>query len=67
VFVMQVTEEMDVWPEQDTRSRTWCHPSLAIAHCRHEWMQDALRQWATRFQPEVELEDDGGGGGGDGG
>mmetsp|Transcript_5612 Transcript_5612/g.14232 ORF Transcript_5612/g.14232 Transcript_5612/m.14232 type:complete len:185 (+) Transcript_5612:665-1219(+) len=55
VFVMQVTEEMDVWPEQAERSRTWCHPSYAIANCRHEWMQDALRQWGRRFQPELQL------------
>jgi len=53
VFVMTVTEEMPVWPEQFCRSRTWCDPRSAIQNCRHEWMQDALRQWVHMYQPEL--------------
>jgi len=53
VFVMTVTEELSAWPEQDYRSRTWCNPKSAIENCRHEWMQDALRQWVKKYQPEL--------------
>ena len=56
VYVMHVTEEMEVWPEQTTRHRSWCHPREAIAKCKHEWMRDALRRWGGKFHPEMDLE-----------
>ena len=47
VFVMQVTEEMSEWPECGTRTRTWLPAVDAIAQCKHDWMRDALRAWAS--------------------
>lgn len=45
VFIMLVTEVMEVWPEGDSRSRAWCAPEEAIRNCKHLWMRDALRAW----------------------
>ena len=45
VFVMLVTEVMEVWPEGDARSRSWYAPEEAIRNCKHPWMRDALRAW----------------------
>ncbi len=47
VFVMNVTEEMAEWPEQATRTRTWLPAMDAIEQCKHDWMRDALRAWAS--------------------
>lgn len=47
VFVMNVTEELAVWPEKDLRQRVWCTVEDAITRCRHEWMRSALQQWAA--------------------
>lgn len=47
VFVMNVTEEMTEWPEQATRTRTWLPAVDAIEKCKHDWMRDALRTWAS--------------------
>ena len=55
VFVMQVTQEMEVWPEHTTRRRTWCQPREAVACCKHEWMRDALRRWGSKCHPELDL------------
>ena len=45
VFVMLVTEVMEVWPEGDARSRSWYAPEEAIRNCKHPWMRDAMRAW----------------------
>jgi diphosphoinositol-polyphosphate diphosphatase len=45
VFVMRVTEVMEVWPEGDARSRAWYAPEEAIRNCKHPWMRDAMRAW----------------------
>ena len=47
VFVMQVTEEMSEWPESAVRTRTWLPAVDAIEQCKHDWMRDALRTWAS--------------------
>ena len=47
VFVMDVTEEMVKWPEQKKRTRRWMPAADAIEICKHDWMRDALRTWAS--------------------
>lgn len=47
VFVMDVTEEMTEWPEQKKRTRRWMPAADAIEICKHDWMRDALRTWAS--------------------
>ena len=48
VFVMRVTEVMEVWPEGDARSRAWYAPEEAIRNCKHPWMRDAMRASGAR-------------------
>ena len=48
VFVMVVTQVMDVWPESDARSRAWYAPEEAIKNCKHAWMRDAIQRWGLR-------------------
>ncbi|KAJ4771906.1 hypothetical protein LUZ62_064526 [Rhynchospora pubera] len=42
LFAMLVSEEMDIWPEQSTRTRHWITVPEAIDQCRHPWMREAL-------------------------
>ncbi|CAL9207035.1 unnamed protein product [Musa hybrid cultivar] len=42
VFAMHVREELELWPEQSTRHRTWVTIPEAAEQCRHPWMRDAL-------------------------
>uniref|UniRef100_A0A0D9W0J7 Nudix hydrolase domain-containing protein n=1 Tax=Leersia perrieri TaxID=77586 RepID=A0A0D9W0J7_9ORYZ len=42
VFALHVNEELDSWPEQSTRRRTWLTVSEATSQCRYQWMQEAL-------------------------
>ena len=53
VFVMNVTEEMEVWPESNARKRRWCAPPAAVAACKHQWMRDALRVWGNSVNLEL--------------
>jgi diphosphoinositol-polyphosphate diphosphatase len=53
VFVMNVTEEMEVWPESNARKRRWCAPPAAVAACKHQWMRDALREWGNSVDLEL--------------
>lgn len=42
MFALLVTEELNAWPEQKTRNRSWLTIPKAIESCRHLWMKDAL-------------------------
>ncbi|KAF0910954.1 hypothetical protein E2562_005345 [Oryza meyeriana var. granulata] len=42
VFALHVKEELESWPEQSTRRRTWLTVSEATSQCRYQWMQEAL-------------------------
>ncbi|KAG9457358.1 hypothetical protein H6P81_001866 [Aristolochia fimbriata] len=46
MFALLVKEELDSWPEQDTRQRSWLTIPEAIEHCRHPWMKDTLEEFA---------------------
>ncbi|XP_057513749.1 nudix hydrolase 16, mitochondrial-like [Actinidia eriantha] len=52
MFALRVKEELESWPEQSTRSRTWLTISEAAGNCRHAWMRDALlhgfSQWLDK-------------------
>ncbi|KAJ0974613.1 hypothetical protein J5N97_016578 [Dioscorea zingiberensis] len=43
MFAMEVTEELDSWPEQDEHKRRWVTVMEALQLCRYEWMREALR------------------------
>ncbi|KAF8408529.1 hypothetical protein HHK36_007685 [Tetracentron sinense] len=42
MFALEVTEELETWPEQDNHDRKWLTVREAIGLCRYEWMRIAL-------------------------
>ncbi|KAJ6799950.1 nudix hydrolase 13, mitochondrial-like [Iris pallida] len=42
MFTLEVTEQLDLYPEQSTHHRRWVDVSEAWGLCRYEWMQEAL-------------------------
>ncbi|RCV06583.1 hypothetical protein SEVIR_1G177500v4 [Setaria viridis] len=49
IFAMEVTEELESWPEQDTHSRRWVSPGEAYQLCRYDWMREALTALLERL------------------
>ncbi|CAL1361073.1 unnamed protein product [Linum trigynum] len=45
MFALYVKEELQSWPEQSTRTRSWLPISEAVESCRHKWMEDALKHF----------------------
>ncbi|XP_074558040.1 nudix hydrolase 16, mitochondrial-like [Curcuma longa] len=60
VFALQVREELESWPEQSTRYRSWVTLPEAVEQCRHPWMRDALidgfSKWLEGIQTKPEGE-----------
>ncbi|KAK8516749.1 hypothetical protein V6N12_049467 [Hibiscus sabdariffa] len=42
MFPLLVKEELDFWPEQNVRRRTWMNVKEARDVCQHWWMKEAL-------------------------
>ncbi|KAL4026100.1 hypothetical protein IC575_014524 [Cucumis melo] len=42
MFALEVTEELESWPEQGNRHRRWLNVTEAFRLCRYEWMRVAL-------------------------
>ncbi|CAD6343821.1 unnamed protein product [Miscanthus lutarioriparius] len=49
IFAMEVTEELETWPEQDTHNRRWVSPAEAYQLCRYDWMREALTALLERL------------------
>ncbi|RLM77964.1 nudix hydrolase 12, mitochondrial isoform X2 [Panicum miliaceum] len=49
IFAMEVTEELESWPEQETHSRRWVSPAEAYQLCRYDWMREALTALLERL------------------
>lgn len=51
MYALFVKEELDSWPEQNLRQRSWLTVSEAGECCRHSWMKKALEEgfseWLT--------------------
>ncbi|XP_071734920.1 nudix hydrolase 13, mitochondrial-like [Rutidosis leptorrhynchoides] len=45
MFALEVTEELESWPEQNNRSRKWVSIEEAFNSCRYEWMRNALTEF----------------------
>ncbi|XP_052173552.1 nudix hydrolase 16, mitochondrial-like [Diospyros lotus] len=52
VFALLVKEELESWPEQSTRQRTWLAVPEAIDCCRHPWMREALEEGFSRWHAD---------------
>lgn len=44
MHALYVKEELESWPEQETRARTWLTNPEALEKCRHTWMKCALQE-----------------------
>ncbi|XP_021683178.2 nudix hydrolase 16, mitochondrial isoform X2 [Hevea brasiliensis] len=53
MFALFVKEELESWPEQITRTRSWLIISEAVENCRHKWMEDALKQFSVWLEVKM--------------
>ncbi|CAL2250956.1 unnamed protein product [Prunus armeniaca] len=58
MFALEVTEELESWPEQQNRDRKWLNIKEAFRLCRYEWMCRALEEFVRVM--EVSDDDEGG-------
>ncbi|XP_027066040.1 nudix hydrolase 16, mitochondrial [Coffea eugenioides] len=49
MFPLLVTEELESWPEQSVRQRSWLTIPEAIQRCRHGWMREALEKGFSKW------------------
>ncbi|GAV69412.1 NUDIX domain-containing protein [Cephalotus follicularis] len=49
MFALFVKEELESWPEQSTRTRSWLTMSEAVENCRHAWMREALNDGFSKW------------------
>lgn len=49
MYALLVTEELQSWPEQSTRIRTWLTVPEAAEKCRHAWMKEALLEGFSKW------------------
>ncbi|KAL9232644.1 hypothetical protein vseg_007729 [Gypsophila vaccaria] len=64
MFALLVKEELQYWPEQSTRQRSWLAIPQALECCRHPWMREALEdgfmKWhANRVESSMVDEENG--------
>ncbi|EXB38302.1 Nudix hydrolase 16 [Morus notabilis] len=52
MFVLLVKEELQFWPEQSTRQRSWLTIPEAMERCRHQWMRKALEEGFLKWQED---------------
>lgn len=52
MFALFVKEELESWPEQSTRNRTWLTIEEATGRCRHAWMSEALVEGFAKWHAE---------------
>lgn len=52
MFPLLVKEELEFWPEQNNRRRSWHSIPEATELCRHQWMKAALDEGFSRWFAE---------------
>ncbi|KAJ4838069.1 hypothetical protein Tsubulata_050497 [Turnera subulata] len=56
MFALEVTEELETWPEQEIRDRKWLTIKDAFELCRYEWMREALDRFlSVMVEEEIAL------------
>ncbi|XP_023645666.1 nudix hydrolase 12, mitochondrial isoform X2 [Capsella rubella] len=55
MFALEVTEELEDWPERENRDRKWLNVKEALELCRYEWMQRALEEFLRVMGEEGRL------------
>ncbi|XP_031276674.1 nudix hydrolase 12, mitochondrial-like isoform X1 [Pistacia vera] len=56
MFALEVTEELESWPEQENRCRKWLNIKDAFELCRYEWMREALEAFLGVMAKEEKIE-----------
>ncbi|KAK4803222.1 hypothetical protein SAY86_001425 [Trapa natans] len=56
MFSLEVTEELEAWPEQENHCRRWVNIQEAFKLCRYEWMRQALERFLGVLTAETKLE-----------
>lgn len=56
MFSLEVTEELEIWPEQENRYRKWLNIQDAFQLCRYEWMREALEEFVRVMSEERKVE-----------
>lgn len=49
MYALNVTNELPMWPEMDTRKRRWVSVAEAREGCQHKWMTDALDKLVSQL------------------
>ncbi|KAD3338639.1 hypothetical protein R6Q59_016796 [Mikania micrantha] len=52
MFALFVKEELESWPEQSRRVRTWVKIPEAVQCCRHSWMREALENGFNKWSDD---------------
>ncbi|KAI4350416.1 hypothetical protein L6164_004874 [Bauhinia variegata] len=55
MFALEVTEELETWPEQKNRDRQWLSIREAFRLCRYEWMCRALEEFLRVMAEDREV------------
>lgn len=50
MFALEVTEELETWPERENHDRRWLSVKEAFELCRYEWMRRALENFLNTFE-----------------
>ncbi|PKA53553.1 Nudix hydrolase 17, mitochondrial [Apostasia shenzhenica] len=53
MFPLNVTEELDNWPEMSVRQRRWVSVAEAREGCQHPWMREALDRLVRRLSSSI--------------
>ncbi|KAK7396008.1 hypothetical protein VNO78_16686 [Psophocarpus tetragonolobus] len=56
MFALEVTEELEIWPEQKNRARQWLNINEAFRLSRYDWMCNALEVFLRVMAEDRELE-----------
>ncbi|KAJ0791789.1 hypothetical protein HanOQP8_Chr01g0009911 [Helianthus annuus] len=52
MFALFVKEELESWPEQSRRVRSWVTIPEAVQCCRHSWMREALETGFNKWNDD---------------
>lgn len=50
MFAMEVTEELETWPERENHDRRWLCVKEAFELCRYDWMRSALENFLNMLE-----------------
>lgn len=56
MFALEVTEELETWPEQENRARQWLNIKEAFRLSRYDWMCNALEVFLRVMAEDRKLE-----------